>query len=80
MSVPLMYCMMQLIKRLSLHIRLNICFITNNQNRQQNKLVNMVNENDLKRHNYWPYNISDLFPNPDVYILKTEWFLDLYMA
>ena len=52
-----MYCMMQWIKPLSLHIglRLNIVFFTNNQNRQQNKVVNMVNENHLKIHNYWPY-------------------------
>ena len=50
-----MYCMMQWNKQLSLHIRLNICFITNNQNRQQDKLVNMVNGNALIKHNYWPY-------------------------
>ena len=25
------------------------------QNRQQKKLVNMVNGNDLIKHNYWPY-------------------------
>ena len=28
--------------------------LQNNQNRQQ-KLVNMVNGNDLIKHNYWPY-------------------------
>ena len=33
-SVLLMYCMMQWIRQFSLHIRLNICFNTNNQNRQ----------------------------------------------
>ena len=54
-SVLLIYCMMQWIKQLSLHIRLNICFKTNNQNRQQDKLVNMVNGSDLIKHNYWPY-------------------------
>ena len=47
--------MMQWIKQLSLHIRLNIFLNTNEQNRQQNKLVNMVNGNDLLKHNYWPY-------------------------
>ena len=29
--------------------------LQNNQNRQQNKLVNITNENDLIKHNYWPY-------------------------
>ena len=47
--------MMQWIKQLSQHMSLNICFNTNNQNRQQDKLVNMVNGNDLIKHNYWPY-------------------------
>ena len=46
--------MMQWITPLSLHIRSNIFCITNDQNRQQNKLVSMVNEKDLKTHNYWP--------------------------
>ena len=50
-----MYSMMQWIIQLPLHIRLNICFNTINQNRQQDKLVNMVNGNDLIKHNYWPY-------------------------
>ena len=27
----------------------------NNHNRQQNKLVNMVNGNDLIKHNHWLY-------------------------
>ena len=74
MSVPLMYFMMQLIKRLSLHIRLNICFITNNQNRQQNKLVNMVNENDLKIHNYWPYIYLTYFQTQMCISLKLSGF------
>ena len=38
---------MQWIKQFSPHIRLNIFFITKKQNRQQIKLVNMVNGNDL---------------------------------
>ena len=76
-----MYCMVQWIKQLSLHIRLNICYNTNNQNQQQDKLVNMVNGNDLVKHNYWPYiYLPYVFLNPDVYILKTEWYLDLYIA
>ena len=70
-----------MVKQLSPHIRLNIFFITNNQNRQQNKLVSIVNRNDWIKHNYWPYIIFYLcFLNPNVYILKTEWCLDLYMA
>ena len=47
--------MMQWSKQLSPHIRLNIFLNTNNQNRQQNKLVNMVNGNDLIKHNYLLY-------------------------
>ena len=62
-----MYYMMQWIKQL----RLNIFFITNNQNRSQNKEVNMVNGNDLK--NIIIGHISDqCFPNIDVYIFTTE--------
>ena len=37
-------------------IRLNMFFLSqNNQNRLQNKLVNMVNGNDVIKQNYWPY-------------------------
>ena len=32
-----------------------VFLLQNNQNRQQNKLVNMVNGNDLIKHNYWSY-------------------------
>ena len=53
--VRLMYCMMQWMEQISLHMRLNNFLNTNNQNLQQNKLVNMVNGNDLIKHNYWPY-------------------------
>ena len=35
---------------------------------------------DLIEHNYWPYIYLTCFLNPDVYILKTEWYLDLYIA
>ena len=74
-----MYCMMQWIKQLSLLIRLNIRFITNDQNQQQNKLVNMGNRNDLNI--ILTIYISNLcFLSTDVYILKTEWYLDLYMG
>ena len=52
--------------------------LQNNQNRQQKKLVNMVNENDLIKHNYWPYLYH--FYISYVFLLKTEWYLDLYMA
>ena len=70
-----MYCMMQWIKQL----RLNIFFITNKQNRSQNKEVNMVNGNNLK--NIIIGHISDqCFLNIDVYIFTTEWYLDLYMV
>ena len=48
-----------------LHILLSIFFIT--KNRQQNKLVNMVNWNDLIKHNYWPY-IYDLLVRWQHYI------------
>ena len=65
-----MYCM---IEPLSLHIRLNIYFITKNQNRQQNKLVNMVNENDIEWLAIYIYIYDLCFLNPDVYILKIEW-------
>ena len=45
--------------------------LQNNQNRQQDKLVNMASVNDLIKHNYWSLSIFDLcFLNPDVYILK----------
>ena len=40
----------------------------------------MVNGNDLIKHNYWPYIFDLCFLNPDVYILKNEWHLDLYIA
>ena len=30
-------------------------FFQSNQNRQQNKVVNMASENDLMKYNYWPY-------------------------
>ena len=41
----------------------------------------MVNGNDLIKHNYWPYiYLIYVFLNPDLYILKTEWYLDLYIA
>ena len=57
-----MYCMMQWIEKLSLHIRLNIFFNTNIQNRPQNKLVNMVNENDLIKHKmYIPLKLSGIY-------------------
>ena len=76
----MMYCMMQM-KQLSLHIRLNNFFTTNNQNRQQNKLVNIINGNDSIKHNFWPYKyLTICFLNPDVYILKTEGYLHLYIA
>ena len=52
-SLPIYTCMW--IKQLSLHIRLNIFLNTNKQSRQQNKLVNMVNGNDLIKQKYWPY-------------------------
>ena len=52
----MMHCMMQWIKGLSLEIRLNMFSSSqNNENRQQNKLINMVNDNDLIKHHYWPY-------------------------
>ena len=50
-SVLMMYCMVQWIKELSLQIRWNIFLLPNNQNREKNKLVNMVNGNDLMKHN-----------------------------
>ena len=53
-------------------------FYTNN--RQQNKLVNMVNGNDLLQHNYWTYIFDLCFLNPDVCILKSEWYLDFHIA
>ena len=65
MSVLLMYCMIQWIKQLSLHIRLKK-IVTNIQNRQQNKLVNMVNANDLIKPYYWPKIFDLCFLNPDV--------------
>ena len=40
-------------------------FIKKNQNRQQNKLANMINGNDLIKHNYWPYLYSTyMFTEP----------------
>ena len=77
-----MYCMMQWIKQLFLHIRLNIFFYyINIQNRQQNKLVNMVNGKDLLKKKLLAMYIFDImFLKPDVYILKAEWYIDLYMT
>ena len=55
--------------------------LQSNQNREQNKLVNMVNENDLIKHNYWPYlYLRSVFSCVYVYMLKTECFVDFYMA
>ena len=48
----MMYCMMQWISTNTLQ---HVFLLQNNQNRQQNKLVNMVNGNDLIKHNFWPY-------------------------
>ena len=50
-----MYCTMQWIKGFSLQMLKHVFLLQNNQNRQQNKLVNMVNGNDLIKHYYWPY-------------------------
>ena len=57
-------------------------FVSQNiKNRQQNKLVNIVNGNDLIKHNYWPHlYLTICFLNPDVYLLKTGCYSDLYMA
>ena len=52
----MMYCMMQRVKEFfSLNTLKHVFLLQKNQNRQQNKLVNMVNENDLIKHNYCPY-------------------------
>ena len=48
----MMYCMMQWIKSLSL--QKHVFYYKIIENRQQNKLVNMVNGNDLIKHNHWP--------------------------
>ena len=56
MYVLMMYRMMPWIKGFfSTNTLKHILLLQNNQNRQQNKLVNMVNGNDLIKHNYWPY-------------------------
>ena len=68
-----MYCMMQWIKQISFHIRLNICFNTNKQNRQQDKLVNMVNGNDLIKHNYWEYIYL-------TYVFQTQMYIYLKLS
>ena len=59
-----MYCMKQWIEQLSLHIRLNNFFLMQIIKIDNNKAIYIY--------------IFDLcFLNPDVYILKTEWYLDL---
>ena len=51
----MMYCMMQWIKGF-LYKYVKIYFLLqNNRNRQQNKLANMINGNDIIKHNYWLY-------------------------
>ena len=45
-----MYCMVQRIKDKYVD---TFFILQNNQNRQQNKLVNMTIWNDLLNHNYW---------------------------
>ena len=49
----MMYCMMQWI--FSTNTLKHVFLLQNNRNRQQNKLVDIVNGNDLIKHNYWPY-------------------------
>ena len=51
----MMYCIVQLIKELSLQNVETFLLLHNNQNREQIKLVNMANGNDLIKHNYCPY-------------------------
>ena len=54
--------------------------LQNNQNRQQNKLVNMASRNDLLEHNYCPYLYLTYVFWTQMCIYLTEWYLDLYMA
>ena len=52
----MMYCMIHWIKGFFLYKYVETCFLLqNNQNRKQNKLVNMDNGNDLIKHIYWLY-------------------------
>ena len=50
-----------------------------NQNQKTKQASNRVNGNDILKYNYWPY-LCLTFLNPDVYMLNTEWYLDLYMS
>ena len=65
-----MYRMMQ--QRVISTNTLKRLLLQNNQNREQNKLVNMANGNDLIEHN----NEHIYILSPDMYILETEWYLD----
>ena len=72
----MMYCMVQWIKQLSLHLVETIFYYKVIKiDNKTNYIVNMVNGNDLIQHNYWPYLYFDVcFLNPDVYLLKgTPW-------
>ena len=51
----MMYCMMHWIRGFfSTNTLKHVFLLQNNQNRQQNNQVNMVNGNDLIKHNFWP--------------------------